>query len=324
MTTTYNVYRGGTLITSGLTSPTYTDTGLTDGTTYSYQVSATVNGIEGPKSSPVLATPTAVPPIPGGGVIASFPTSGSTVAAFQALVANMNIDTIEIANGTYPWTDCNLNVDRSARPLLVRPAAGATVTFDGTGLGSGDGVFYPGWSGGYGSYMTFAGLVGGVQKFVIQNYNIGQTGLIHSGYISHCEFSGFKVRTCTGAAGGMTSHCLYISSDGTHAADHVTANDWNVQPDVTNRTLTALQLYHPPQVNTFTALRWNASYVHWGFVGRYSATAVDIESWTIDHAVIPFDSQGPAGTVKNMTSTNSDNAPIINSPMVDGGGNSWA
>lgn len=71
MSTTYNVYRGVTKIASGLTSPAYVDTGLTDGTTYSYQVSAVINGVEGPKSSAISATPTAVgapgitPPPPG-------------------------------------------------------------------------------------------------------------------------------------------------------------------------------------------------------------------------------------------------------------------
>ena len=57
MTTTYNVYRNGSKIISGLVSPSYVDTGRSNGTTYSYQVSATTNGIEGALSAVVTAVP---------------------------------------------------------------------------------------------------------------------------------------------------------------------------------------------------------------------------------------------------------------------------
>jgi hypothetical protein len=60
MSTTYNVYRNGSKIASGLTSTSYVDTGLTDGTLYTYAVSQTVNGIEGVLSAAIGATPVAV------------------------------------------------------------------------------------------------------------------------------------------------------------------------------------------------------------------------------------------------------------------------
>lgn len=274
-------------------------------------------------------------------VIVQFPGSGAnTTAAFLTMVADLTNDVIEMANGTYAWTDVAININRSSRPLIIRPASGATVTFDGTGLGSGTGVFYigadssNGGNTGLASYITFAGLVGGVQQFVIQNYTIGQTGLIYTQWISHVEISGFKVRTCHGIA--ATSHCLYISSDGSHAPDHVIANDWDVDPDAGSRNITGLQLYHPPQVLTFTALRWTINRAFWGFVGRYSATGVTIANWTVTNTGkfdsssgntgIVFDCQGPAGTVSNMTSTGSPAGTnhIVQSPMVEGSGNSWA
>jgi hypothetical protein len=266
-----------------------------------------------------------------GNVIASFSAGGSS-AAFLTLMADMTIDVIEMAAGTYAWTDVLLNIDRSSRPLIIRPAAGATVTFDGSGLGTA-GMFYAGL-GGYGSYFRFQGLVGGVQKFVIQNYTINDTGLIWTGYVNQVEFSGFKVRTCTGSFGDGREHCMYVSSDGTHSAIGVTVNDWDVDPDVTNRTLCGLQIYHTPAVTNFTALRWKVNHCYWGFVGRYTATNCTFDGWTITNTGktvvnvgIPFDCQGPAGVVRNMTSTGSPAGPapdIISSPMVDGGGNSWA
>ena len=63
----YDVYRGTsaggeTLVKSGVTGTTYSDTGLANGTTYYYEVSA-VNGVgEGGKSNEQSATPTATVP----------------------------------------------------------------------------------------------------------------------------------------------------------------------------------------------------------------------------------------------------------------------
>jgi poly(hydroxyalkanoate) depolymerase family esterase len=59
----YNVYRSGTKVnTSAISTTSYTDTGLSSGTTYSYTVSA-VNGSgnEGPQSSSLNATTTGTP-----------------------------------------------------------------------------------------------------------------------------------------------------------------------------------------------------------------------------------------------------------------------
>ena len=54
----YNVYRGGVKVNSApVTSASYLDTGLTNGVTYSYQVTAIVNGRESAKSPAVSATP---------------------------------------------------------------------------------------------------------------------------------------------------------------------------------------------------------------------------------------------------------------------------
>ena len=66
--TTYNVYRGTTSggesttpVASGLSSLSYTDTGLTDGTTYFYTITAVGPGGTSPPSAEVAATPYAAP-----------------------------------------------------------------------------------------------------------------------------------------------------------------------------------------------------------------------------------------------------------------------
>jgi hypothetical protein len=337
MTTTYNVYRNGTLRTSGLTSPTYVDTGLTDGTTYTYAVSATVNGIEGPKSSPVLATPTAIAPVPGGGTIASFPTTGGTAAAFLALASNMNIDTIEMAAGTYKWPTLGLTtrytVNRSSRPLLVRPAAGATVIWDGTGIG-GDGWFYCGdWTTGgssIASYLTFdpAGTGG---SFNLQNYTLGQHGLVQTEWTSHCTFNGFNVTGCTGQGG--TSWCIYVSSDGTHRGDNLTFRNWNFSGS--GNTMGFFQSFSnynsdtglPTScvVNSNTIDHAYVALLAWGDSGTTGA-GFTFNGNVMTHCTYALDFKDSAtGTYLNNTSTGSLNSSILTAAgMTNGGGNSLA
>src|SRR5439155_681945 len=69
--TSYSVYRsttsgGETLVQSGLTVTTYSDTGRTNGTTYFYEVTASNVGGESAKSAEASATPQAPPVAPTG------------------------------------------------------------------------------------------------------------------------------------------------------------------------------------------------------------------------------------------------------------------
>src|SRR5262249_35635121 len=67
--TTFNVYRGTspggegtTPIATGVTATSFTDSGLTDGTTYYYEVAALNNGVASANSSEAFATPRVQPP----------------------------------------------------------------------------------------------------------------------------------------------------------------------------------------------------------------------------------------------------------------------
>jgi fibronectin type 3 domain-containing protein len=68
--TTFNVYRGtspggegASPIATGVTAMSFTDTGLTDGTAYYYQVAAVNAGVTSARSSEVSATPRVQPPL---------------------------------------------------------------------------------------------------------------------------------------------------------------------------------------------------------------------------------------------------------------------
>jgi hypothetical protein len=88
--TSYDLYRGTrsggeTLVQSGITSTQFTDSGLSVGTTYYYQVSAVGSGGQGSRSGEASATPLTPPPVgnnpsvaidAGGGAVGTF--SGDT------------------------------------------------------------------------------------------------------------------------------------------------------------------------------------------------------------------------------------------------------
>jgi hypothetical protein len=231
---------------------------------------------------------------------------------------DMTVDVIELQGGTYRGWHVDVGtVDRAARPLTVRPAQGAAVVFDASGDSNPDGLFYFGWNS-YASYITFTG------PFTVQNYHLGDTGVIWTGYVRNLTFNGFVLRNVTApySTNPSNAHSLYISSDGTHRGTNIVANDWNVDVSASGHRVTGLHMYHTPQAAGVTALRWTITGCYWGFVGRGDATSVAIDSWSISDCSISFDSSGPQGVVRNMRATNSG-TPIIKSPMVDGGNNVW-
>jgi len=82
----YKIFRAGILIASSTTN-SYSDTGLSPGTTYSYTVSAVnIDGAESPQSSSVSATTLSAP---GGGIAAAwFMPPQPPVGGFRILVNN--------------------------------------------------------------------------------------------------------------------------------------------------------------------------------------------------------------------------------------------
>lgn len=134
MTVTYKVYRNGVHIGSPADA-TYTDSGLTNGTSYSYQVSAVRDGVEGPKSATVPATP-AVP----GSVNSRLARS---IADIKALLLDDAVDEIVVVNGTYAVSPASEQHADSlwigsayagrTRPIIVRPQTPLGVQINGNG-----------------------------------------------------------------------------------------------------------------------------------------------------------------------------------------------
>ncbi len=109
----YNLYRNGTLIQSGITTTSYTDTGLASNTTYSYTVSA-INSCgtssQGPSGS---GTTTGVPNTPGAPTVSN-PTCNSLQISWSAVSGAASYQLfrngVQIANPTTTsYTDTGLS-----------------------------------------------------------------------------------------------------------------------------------------------------------------------------------------------------------------------
>jgi beta-glucanase (GH16 family) len=100
---TYNVKRGlasdgpFTTIFNGLAGPNCVDSGLTNGVTYHYVVSAVLLGCESTNSASVSATPVCTPPAP--------PAAGNNGPLWTGMTLNLTAATIPGA--TYNWTGPN-------------------------------------------------------------------------------------------------------------------------------------------------------------------------------------------------------------------------
>ena len=136
--TSYHVYRGGVLVGSP-TAATWTDTGLTNGTAYTYYVKAVTDTTEGTASASVVATP-AKPPVNGTftGAVASIAQGHGTIrvvivitnskitSATGTLVTNDGSETVKINSTALPQYNTKAVAANSA---TITKVSGATLTW---------------------------------------------------------------------------------------------------------------------------------------------------------------------------------------------------
>jgi len=258
-------------------------------------------------------TPT---PAPSAGPKVVRLTARVTAAQFVSAVRDNTTDIIELAGGTYRPGLIRLNVDRT-RPVIIRPAAGATVVFSGTGSQS---AFW----------LGFGGVAGGItiEGLVFDGFTIGTTGLFDLGNAHDITINNITVRNVTGPV--AYSWALYLESDAGIGPRNVVATNWTV--DGSSRTLGAFTIEHPPGPQSVTVTGWHVQNASYAIYSANSATGVDIADWTIDSSGLLDTSMSPnplsvvlantTGTIRNVHATNSG-GPEILPPMVDAGGNTW-
>jgi hypothetical protein len=239
----------------------------------------------------------------------------------------MTVDVIEMAGGTYSGWHVQINVDRSSRPLTIRPQPNAAVVWDDTGGVTLSGLFYFGAASRTGHITIDAAGTGG--SFRIQNYTITDTGLVWTGYVDNFAMNGVTVRNCANPASLYNGHCVYVSSDGVHRGYAITFNDWNAVSG--DGRINNFQVSHTPGANLVTARRWVTDGGYFGATIGFDATTVLIDGWTMAHHTTPVSvgtvweldpPQTPTGSVTNCHATNCGQ-PLITAPFIDGGGNVW-
>jgi hypothetical protein len=275
-----------------------------------------------------VPTPTPTPtPAPSIKVVSVSP--GITVSQFVSIASDMTVDVIEMQAGTYHnWRAADLP-DRTGHPLTIRPAAGATVTFDAAADGDyGDRAF--GLQNA--SYITFDGSPG---RFVFQHYLLAQDGmflLINASHITvkNVTFSNIAANSISNA---QSSHLFYVSHGVSYldieniTASHLQASD---EPGA-SYGLNGIQLYTAgtaPAIHDVTIKNVSIADVGWGIVVRNGTTNLSVDGLAVTDgghgvpAAIDFGS-GNTGTVTNSSTTQSVGTPAILGAVVDCGGNSF-
>lgn len=129
--TTYNVYRNDKKVASGITEKTFTDTGLTPNTEYTYQVSAENAGESG-LSVPITVTTDYSAPM---SVSVSPKTNNLTVGATRNLTAVIQPDT---AKQSVSWVSSDEEVATVDSGGTVTAVSAGTATITATSTDDSD------------------------------------------------------------------------------------------------------------------------------------------------------------------------------------------
>jgi len=178
----YRVYRNGVLVASPSASP-YTDTGLTNGVTYSYQISAVTSGaVEGPKSAVVTviagvpsrpwAAPvtTATYEVPGAITHDGSADASTALNAWIATVPDGSV--IDFPLGSSATYLMNLGIALTNRNNLIFQGNGARLLANGSGSNQGASLFHLNQGNSHISILNFV-LTGNNPQGLPYIYDIG-------------------------------------------------------------------------------------------------------------------------------------------------------
>jgi hypothetical protein len=268
-----------------------------------------------------LALKVTSPPLPLTHRVVSF-TTNDTKSTFLTLLADESVDVIEMVAGTYHLPYTVINIDRT-RPVVVRPAAGATVVLSGANIGT-DPQFWFGLNGRAGN-ITMQGLI-------FDGFVLGQQGIVQALDCHDITLNDMVVRNsrCNGTwAKPYHAWAIYLSATPTVVPTNFTANRWTV--DGSARQMGALQVYGGSHV---TATGWsvsNAYYAVYASGTEGPLTDFVLDGWTISNTGAPAWGAANAsvyveyasGRFSNMRGTASGVLVNVGTPkLTDGGGNS--
>lgn len=284
-------------------------------------------------------TPTAInTPTP---TTASTPTSSSqkivqfgpsgTAAQFLTLTKDMTVDVIEMAAGTYPWNNVQIDADRTTRPLTIRPAAGTIVKFTGNGATSA-GIFFFGLNSAA-KWITMDGVTSG--GFTFDGIALAQAGVFEIRSSDHLTFKNMTFKNLTRdpvwSDKPYKSWAAYISTSGGRGNDHLLLDHWTLLAPKVYRDVSAIQVASSTTQNgSITITNITMTQYDYAFYAEVPTTNLTLDNWNItdsgNHttpASVRFTAANINSTYKNLHATLSDH--LLNNStgtMVNGGGNS--
>lgn len=254
-------------------------------------------------------------------------TSSDTKATFLSKTTDTSIDVIELAAGTYTWQDVQIDVDRTSRPLTIRPASGATVNFVGPATSSGS-IFYLGQST-FTKHITFDGSPGAM---VFKDFELASSGVFEPRGTDYCTFKYLTFQNLARdplyAAQPYHSWCFYISGAGTGGNDHLLIDHCTFSAPAVSRDISCMQVASSGTHGTITISNVLAltNYAY-AFYAEQPTSALTLDTWTMTNCgqagtSIRFTAADIDGSYSNITATSS--SPLLNQStgtMTNGGGN---
>jgi hypothetical protein len=262
-------------------------------------------------------TPVSAPaPISTQRVVSFTPSQASSV--FLALLADESVDVIELS-GVYSFAaPIYVDIERT-RPVVVRPAVGATVVFSGARIPGGAGQFE------IGDHGKAANIT--MQGMTFDGYALQQIGIFHVFNAHDITLNDMVVRNCR--ANGTTalpyhSWAVYITSTTAVIPTDITVNRWTV--DGSARGMSALQVYGG---NHITATGWSVTHAYFAVYAcsdRGPIVDFTLNGWTITDTGSSSTSvyfENASGRFSNIHATTSGTLSNLGVPkMTDDGGNS--
>jgi hypothetical protein len=243
--------------------------------------------------------------------------SDLTAAQLERAVADMDIDVIQLKAGTYHLGRAAFfDVDRAARPLVIRPVSGADVTFKGSGGNTSSGQFFFGLDR-RATWITMSG-------FTFDGYVLAQAGIFELRQSAHVTLKNMTIRNIsrdTAKAGkAYLTWGAYISRNNAN----FTASGWNLIGS--GREWSGIQIDSGTVASNIKLLDITMRDLDYAFYENVPTTNLVLDGWTVTNCgengtAISFHQAD--GVYRNMTGTSSGRISVNQSGMVADGGIHW-
>jgi hypothetical protein len=229
----------------------------------------------------------------------------------------MNIDTIELTAGTYHLGgSVYFDVNRTSRPLTIRPAAGAQVIFAGSGDATASGQFFFGLNT-TASWITMKG-------FIFDGYLLAQAGIFEVRQSSHVTLSNMVIRNVTRYTAYSDQPYKTWGAYISRSNSNFSADGWTLVGS--GRQWSGIQIDSGTTASSIHLTNMTMSHLDYAFYEDVPTTDLVLDSWALTDcgqggASISFHRSG--GVYRNIDGWSSSGINLNSSTMANGGGNSW-